>query len=88
MAAPTAPMGSKASMPPGFEGFPFAAAKPPEDGKQPQQSGEVKKKPCRACMDFKSWIKLQQKQSITAAQVRIFWSIFDRWAFTVVWSLM
>ncbi|CAF89716.1 unnamed protein product [Tetraodon nigroviridis] len=54
-------------MPSGFEGFPFAAGKPPEDGKQPEQSGEVKKKPCRACMDFKSWMKLQQKQSTTAA---------------------
>lgn len=78
MAAPTAPKGSQASMPPGFEGFPFAAGKPPEDGKQPEQSGEVKKKPCRACMDFKSWMKLQQKQTTTAAQVtmRIFWNIW------------
>lgn len=77
MAAPTAPKGSQASMPTGFEGFPFEAGKPPEDGKQTEQSGQVKKKPCRACMDFKSWMKLQQKQSTTAAQVtmRIFWSI-------------
>lgn len=75
MAAPSTPKGSHASMPPGFEGFPFAAGKPPEDGKQPEQSGEVKKKPCRACMDFKSWMKVQQKQSTTATQVtmRIFW---------------
>lgn len=81
MAAPTAPRGSHASMPPGFEGFPFAIGKPPEDGKQPEQSGEVKKKPCRACMDFKSWMKLQQKQSTTAAKVTIigsFWSMIDR----------
>lgn len=71
MAAPTSPKGSQASMPPGFEGFPFTAAgKPPEDGKQPEQSGEVKKKPCRACTDFKSWMKVQQKQS-TAVQVTI-----------------
>ncbi|TNM96733.1 FAD-linked sulfhydryl oxidase ALR [Takifugu flavidus] len=69
MAAPTAPKGSQGSMQPGFEGFPFpTAGKPPEDGKQPEQSGEVRKKPCRACTDFKSWMKLQQKQSTTAVE--------------------
>lgn len=70
MAAPTGPRGSSASDPPGFEGFPFAmTGRPPEDsaGKQQEQSGEVKKKPCRACTDFKSWMKLQKKQATAAA---------------------
>lgn len=72
MAAPTAPKGSQGSMQPGFEGFPFpTAGKPPEDGKQPEQSGEVRKKPCRACTDFKSWMKLHQKQSATHVEVNI-----------------
>lgn len=72
MAAPTGPRGSAASSPPGFEGFPFAVAgKPPEDssGKEQQQTGEVKKKPCRACTDFKSWMKIQKKQTAAAVQV-------------------
>ncbi|GLD60530.1 FAD-linked sulfhydryl oxidase ALR [Lates japonicus] len=71
MAAPTGPRGSSASNPPGFEGFPFAVGgSPPEDrsGKDQGQTGEVKKKPCRACTDFKSWMKLQKKQATAAAQ--------------------
>lgn len=70
MAAPTAPTGPSASNPPGFDGFPFAVTgRPPEDGpgKEQLQSGEVKKKPCRACTDFKSWMKLQKKQTTAAA---------------------
>lgn len=70
MAAPTAPRGSSASDPPGFEGFPFAVAgKVPQDGpgKEHEQSGDGKKKPCRACTDFKSWMKVQRKQATTAA---------------------
>lgn len=66
MAAPTAPN------PSGFEGFPFAVTgRPPEDstGEGQEQTGEVKKKPCRACTDFKSWMKVQKKESTTAAQV-------------------
>lgn len=66
MAAPTAPN------PSGFEGFPFAVTgRPPEDstGKEQEQTGEVKKKPCRACTDFKSWMKVQKKEATTAAQV-------------------
>lgn len=81
MAAPTAPGGSQASTPPGFEGFPFAATgKPPEDGRQPDHSGEVKKKPCRACTDFKSWMKLQQKQATADGQVP---GLFEE--ITIVW---
>lgn len=70
MAAPTGPRGPSASNPPGFGGLPFAVTdRPPEDssGKEQEQSGEVKKKPCRACTDFKSWVKLQKKQATTAA---------------------
>ncbi|KAK5856570.1 hypothetical protein PBY51_008155 [Eleginops maclovinus] len=68
MAAPTGPRG--ASSPPGFEGFPFPlATKTPEDsaGKEQEQTG-VKKKPCRACTDFKSWMKVQKTPKTTAVQ--------------------
>lgn len=72
MAAPTGPRGSSASIPQGFEGFPFAVGgRSPEDGsgKEQAQTGEVKKKPCRACTDFKSWMKVQKKQTTAATQV-------------------
>ncbi|XP_033998685.1 LOW QUALITY PROTEIN: FAD-linked sulfhydryl oxidase ALR [Trematomus bernacchii] len=65
MAAPTGPRG--ASSPTGFEGFPFAlASKTPEDsaGKEQEQTG-AKKKPCRACTDFKSWMKVQKTEKTT-----------------------
>ncbi|XP_039861924.1 FAD-linked sulfhydryl oxidase ALR [Simochromis diagramma] len=68
MAAPTGPRGSQ--VPSAFEGFPFPiASRPPEDssGKEQEQTGDVKKKPCRACTDFKSWIKMQKKQATTAS---------------------
>ncbi|KAL6102534.1 gfer [Pungitius sinensis] len=71
MAAPTGPRGTSTSSPTGFEGFPFAAAaKPPGDssGKEPEQTGGVRKKPCRACTDFKSWMKVQKNQTTAAAQ--------------------
>lgn len=71
MAAPTTPTGSATSNPAGFEGFPFAVAgRAAEDSKEQGQAGEVKKKPCRACTDFKSWMKVQKKQATDAAQVR------------------
>lgn len=72
MAAPTDQKGSHASSPPGFEGFPFVVAgRPAEDspGKDQEKTGEVKKKPCRACTDFKSWMKVQKKQPTSAGQV-------------------
>lgn len=72
MAAPTGPRGSSASSPPGFEGFPFpVAGRTPEDSsvKDQEQQGDVKKKPCRACTDFKSWMKVQKKQTTAAVQV-------------------
>lgn len=72
MAAPTAPTGSRASNTSGFEGFPFAVTgKPSEDNtsKEQEQTGEVKKKPCRACTDFKSWMKIQRKQATATVQV-------------------
>ncbi|XP_072224257.1 FAD-linked sulfhydryl oxidase ALR [Leuresthes tenuis] len=71
MAAPTGHSGPSASKPHGFEGFPFSvASKPPDDssGKEQEQTGEVKKKPCRACTDFKSWMKLQKQQTTPAVQ--------------------
>ncbi|CAJ1076453.1 FAD-linked sulfhydryl oxidase ALR [Xyrichtys novacula] len=66
MAAPTGPRGSSASSSPGFEGFPFAVVgSKPEDspGKDQEQTGEAKRKPCRACTDFKSWMKVQKRQA-------------------------
>lgn len=71
MAAPTGPRGASASSPPGFEGFPFpVAGRAPGDGtgKEQEQTGEGKKKPCRACTDFKSWMKIQKTQTTAAAQ--------------------
>lgn len=72
MAAPGGPGGAPASSTTGFGGFPFAVAGgPPEDspGKEPERGGDVKKKPCRACTDFKSWMKVQKKQTTAAVQV-------------------
>lgn len=74
MAAPTGQRGSHTAEPTGFEGFPFSVAvKPPEErtGKEQEQTGEVRKKPCRACTDFRSWMKVQNKQSAGLAQVSL-----------------
>lgn len=72
MAAPTGPREASIANMPGFEGFPFAgtsSSRPQDDdGKAQGQAGDVKKKPCRTCTDFKSWMK-QQKQASAAAQV-------------------
>ncbi|KAM8844209.1 FAD-linked sulfhydryl oxidase ALR [Spinachia spinachia] len=71
MAAPTGPRGTSTSNLTGFEGFPFAVpAKQPGDtsGKEPEQTEGVKKKPCRACTDFKSWMKVQKNQATAAVQ--------------------
>ncbi|KAM9783705.1 FAD-linked sulfhydryl oxidase ALR [Syngnathus typhle] len=59
---------SAASDSPAFDGFPFAVAGKTEDnssGEQQQPTG-VKKKPCRACTDFKSWMKTQKQQTTAA----------------------
>ncbi|KAM9467184.1 FAD-linked sulfhydryl oxidase ALR [Salvelinus alpinus] len=52
----------------GIQGFPIITGRPPEDspGKDPEQTGEPKKKPCRACTDFKSWMKVQKTPQIPA----------------------
>ncbi|KAL2100724.1 hypothetical protein ACEWY4_002485 [Coilia grayii] len=52
-----------------FQGFPFSATGKPADdtsGTEQEKTGEVKKKPCRACTDFKSWMKTQKTQTTTA----------------------
>ncbi|XP_065121882.1 FAD-linked sulfhydryl oxidase ALR [Paramisgurnus dabryanus] len=64
MAAAT---GSQSSThePAGMEGLRNpVTSRPPEDstGKDQTSSGDRTKKPCRACTDFKSWMKTQQKQ--------------------------
>ncbi|KAM3598096.1 uncharacterized protein V6R79_013397 [Siganus canaliculatus] len=72
MAAPRQPSGSQASNLSGFEGFPFAVnSRTPEEnsGKEQEQSADVKKKkPCRACTDFKSWMKVQKTQTEATVQ--------------------
>ncbi|XP_034046221.1 FAD-linked sulfhydryl oxidase ALR [Thalassophryne amazonica] len=58
--------------PSGSEGFalPVTGKEPEENsGKQQERSGEVGKKPCRVCTDFKSWMKAQKKQAV-AQEVR------------------
>ncbi|XP_043088113.1 FAD-linked sulfhydryl oxidase ALR [Puntigrus tetrazona] len=55
----------------GMEGFPFpVAVRPSEESTSKDQTvtGEPKKKPCRACTDFKSWMKLQKQTSPASAQ--------------------
>ncbi|KAI2666122.1 FAD-linked sulfhydryl oxidase ALR [Labeo rohita] len=55
----------------GMDGFPFpVAGKPPEESPSKDQptTGEPKKKPCRACTDFKSWMKLQKQTSLASVQ--------------------
>lgn len=54
-----------------MEGFPFpVTGKLSEEssGKDQEASRGTKEKPCRACTDFKSWMKSQKKQapSVTA----------------------
>lgn len=72
MAAPTGPReASTANPPPGFAGFPFnMTGRPPEDtpGKDQEKTGEPKKKPCRACTDFKSWMKVQKNHTPVVTQ--------------------
>lgn len=69
MAAPSGARSSTTSRPPGFEGFPFPlSTKPSEDksGQDQEQGGDIKKKPCRACTDFKSWMRVQKQATATA----------------------
>ncbi|KAM8824610.1 FAD-linked sulfhydryl oxidase ALR [Synchiropus picturatus] len=71
MAASSAPTGPAGQSSPQFQGFPFAVTGtgPMEGSESVQgQSGDGKKKPCRACTDFKSWMKLQKKQTSSASQ--------------------
>lgn len=74
MAASTGQRGSHTAEPTGFEGFPFAVsgkAAEERSSKEQEQTADTKKKPCRACTDFKSWMKVQKKQSAGAPQVSV-----------------
>ncbi|XP_030646719.1 FAD-linked sulfhydryl oxidase ALR [Chanos chanos] len=65
---------SSASNPPGFESFPFPVPGIVQDdttAKDQEKSGETKKKPCRACTDFKSWMKVQRKQSSVVQETHV-----------------
>lgn len=67
----------------GMEGFPFPVVnRPTEDSTSKDQTttGEPKKKPCRACTDFKSWMKLQKQTSSVSVQVNsgVMFLISDR----------
>jgi hypothetical protein len=57
----------------GIQGFPIITGRPPENstGKDPEQTGEPKKKPCRACTDFKSWMKVQKTPQTPAAAPQV-----------------
>ncbi|XP_047427273.1 FAD-linked sulfhydryl oxidase ALR [Mugil cephalus] len=70
MAAPTASGGPSTSSHTGVQGFPFPAAvrAPDTPEKGPPQPGGSGKKPCRACTDFKSWMKLQKDQTPAAQE--------------------
>ncbi|XP_041756068.2 FAD-linked sulfhydryl oxidase ALR [Coregonus clupeaformis] len=67
MAASTG--GSSTESLPAVQRFPIITGRPPEasPGKDPEQTGEPKKKPCRACTDFKSWMKVQKTPQSPAA---------------------
>lgn len=57
-----------------FQGFPFnVSGRPPDDTSVTEQekTGEPKKKPCRACTDFKSWMKIQKTPTPTAQVNRV-----------------
>ncbi|CAB1350398.1 unnamed protein product [Coregonus sp. 'balchen'] len=74
MAASTG--GSSTASLPAVQRFPIITGRPPEasPGKDPEQTGEPKKKPCRACTDFKSWMKVQKTpQSPAAAASQVSW---------------
>ncbi|XP_067912907.1 FAD-linked sulfhydryl oxidase ALR isoform X2 [Heterodontus francisci] len=43
-------------------GFPFPAG----NGGNTGNPGDKSKKPCRACVDFKTWIREQKKQGVSA----------------------
>ncbi|XP_048846855.1 FAD-linked sulfhydryl oxidase ALR [Brienomyrus brachyistius] len=50
----------------GAESFPFGISRSTPTGKpseKQENAGDQKEKPCRACMDFKSWMKIQKKQT-------------------------
>lgn len=67
MAASTGPKAASTSTTPGFEGFPFnMPGRPPEEGpgKEQEKTVQPTKKPCRACTDFKSWMKVQKQEPV------------------------
>ncbi|KAM6957451.1 FAD-linked sulfhydryl oxidase ALR [Aplochiton taeniatus] len=71
MAASYEPGRTQTSKPTGFQGFPFPMASetpvntPDRPDKEQPQLGEQKKKPCRACTDFKSWMNVQKKTTVS-----------------------
>uniref|UniRef100_A0A674JGX4 Uncharacterized protein n=1 Tax=Terrapene triunguis TaxID=2587831 RepID=A0A674JGX4_9SAUR len=67
MAAPSERRGNPASGPAAGPGpFPFPLPGPPGAGAEQQP----RKKPCRACTDFRSWIREQRKQTASQIQMR------------------
>jgi len=72
MAASTGPRGKATADPPEFEGFPFnMTVRPSVDnsaGKEHEKTAEPKKKPCRACTDFKSWMKVQKQPPVAVTK--------------------
>ncbi|XP_019719982.1 FAD-linked sulfhydryl oxidase ALR [Hippocampus comes] len=70
MSASASQKGSPSSNSPAFDGFPFPVVgrTSEENSSGEQQPTGVKKKPCRACTDFKSWMKSQKQQTTAAVQ--------------------
>ncbi|OCT64454.1 FAD-linked sulfhydryl oxidase ALR [Xenopus laevis] len=58
-----------------FSGFPFKIPTLKQDGKEAAGVGggdtAAPKKPCRACMDFKSWMRLQRRQGAASQEAEI-----------------
>ncbi|XP_076006268.1 FAD-linked sulfhydryl oxidase ALR [Genypterus blacodes] len=70
MAAPAGPRAASTSNPAEF-GFPLpvpGTSAGESSGKEQEQSGGPKKKPCRACTDFKSWMQGHKKTTTAPAQ--------------------
>lgn len=71
MAAPSEGRpGRGASSFPGTESGPFAFPFTVPSGAAGSGAEEQPKKPCRACTDFKSWLREQKKQAAAGAVVR------------------
>uniref|UniRef100_A0A8V5GEI7 Uncharacterized protein n=1 Tax=Melopsittacus undulatus TaxID=13146 RepID=A0A8V5GEI7_MELUD len=71
MAAPNEGRPGRGASPfPGTEAGPFTFPFPVPHGAAGSGAEEPSKKPCRACTDFKSWLRQQRKQAAPGGGVR------------------